>query len=161
MKEIFVRVNNRCKVLSMDILQFSFAAFSKDPIVLGVELGCLLVVAISPGLLKSGHGLVELLLVLLDVLLDDLVNIGLGPEGGLEFFVLVGHIRDVLVLHAGNPVEMIHIKYSSDVLDIVGIVIGVQSLDGGIHNIELDIVGRDAGCDSLLVFGALHKVHIE
>ena len=111
-----------------------------------------------PLFLKSGHSLGELLVVLLDVLLNNLVDIVLSPEVLPRLHGLHGGVHDVLVVHARSPVVRVHGHGGLEILAPGHVVVGVQCLDGGVHNRVLDVIRCKALHEVLGDLGAVAEV---
>ena len=79
-----------------------------------------------------------------NVLLNDLANVGLAPEFASLLDVVIDELCKLLVLHAGSPVDLVHSLSGLQVLFESDLVVGLKSLDLGIHDDELDLVGSDA-----------------
>mmetsp|Transcript_28567 Transcript_28567/g.35340 ORF Transcript_28567/g.35340 Transcript_28567/m.35340 type:complete len:234 (+) Transcript_28567:196-897(+) len=105
--------------------------------------GSTLVLSGIPSLLQGANSIDKLLPVLLDVLPDDLVNFILGPEANPLLANRVSGFLDLLVFHAGRPVELVHGLRRLEVLAPGDLVVGVQCFDSGVHQVEFDVVRSD------------------
>ena len=79
-----------------------------------------------------------------NVLFNDLTNVGLAPEFGSRLDIVISELLKLLILHAGSPVYFVHSLGGHQVLLESGLVVGLKSLDLGIHDDELDLVRNDA-----------------